>query len=54
MMGTFSGWQGDLVAPEEWREPGWLGCNAGTSAVEPSTGSGTTSQPPAFQNKSMK
>ena len=47
-MGTFSGWQGDLVAPQEWREPRWLGYNTGASAGRlklegPSAGSGTTS-----------
>lgn len=47
-MGTFSGWQGDLVAPQEQREPWWLGYDAGASAVwlnleGPSAGSGATS-----------
>lgn len=47
-MGTFSGWQGDLVAAQEQREPWWLGYDAGASAVwlnleGSSAGSGATS-----------
>lgn len=58
-MGTFSGCQGDLVAPQEWREPQWLDCNASASVVQlelkrPSAGSSIVSYLLVSKTKSMK